>query len=50
VVYLGDMLPETAYVKLGCVLARNRGDAKRLMLSNWAGEISERIEAGSFLY
>jgi len=50
VVYLGDMLPEAAYVKLGCVLARNRDDAKRLMLQNWCGEISKRIEKNSFLY
>ena len=52
VTFLSDMLPETAYVKLGCALARARklGEVKQLMLQNWAGEISERIEEGSFLY
>ena len=38
------MLSETAYVKLGWVLAntKNLEEAKALMLKNIAGEISER--------
>jgi len=52
VTYLGDMLSEVAYVKLGCAIARakNSVEVKQLMLENWAGEISERIEKGTFLY
>ena len=52
VTFLDDMLPEAAYVKLGCVLARtkSRAEATRLMKQNWVGEISERIEKGTFLY
>ncbi|HEC81280.1 MAG TPA: Glu-tRNA(Gln) amidotransferase subunit GatD [Thermoplasmatales archaeon] len=39
-----DMLPETAYVKLMWVLAhaKNQEEIRRLMLTNIAGEISER--------
>jgi len=52
VTYLKDMLPEAAYVKLGCTLARTKklAEVKRLMLQNWTGEISERVEEGTFLY
>ncbi len=52
VTYLKDMLPEAAFVKLGCTLARTKklSDVKKLMLQNWTGEISERIEEGTFLY
>ena len=39
-----DMLPETAYVKLMWLLAktRNQEEIKKLMLTNFAGEITER--------
>lgn len=51
-VYLKDMLPETAYVKLGWVLAHTTKpeEVKNTMLTNYAGEISERIEPDIFLY
>ncbi len=41
---LGDMLPETALVKMMWVLANSEGpeEAKRLMLTNLAGEYSPR--------
>ena len=49
VIYLEDMLAETAFVKLGYVLghkewARNREIVKEKMLENFAGEFSERLE------
>jgi glutamyl-tRNA(Gln) amidotransferase subunit D len=52
VLFLEDMLPETAYVKLGWVLGHTKSaeKAKEMMLTNYAGEISARIMAGSFLY
>ncbi len=44
VLYLGDMIPETAYVKMGWVLGHDASleKAKEMMLKNFAGEISER--------
>ena len=41
---LGDMLPETAYVKLMWAMgqAEKHGDVRKLMLSNIAGEFSTR--------
>lgn len=47
VVYCEDMLPETAYAKMIWALGKSRDleAAKRLMLENIAGEISERTEA-----
>ncbi len=52
VVHLGDMLPETAYVKLGWVLGHTKSadKAREMMLRNYAGEISERLHPDSFLY
>jgi len=52
VVYLEDMLPETAYLKLGWVLGhtQEREEVKRLMLKNIAGEITERTDERAFLY
>ncbi len=49
--YLGDMLPETAYVKLGCVMGRTTdiNEVKELMLKNIAGEISERSSYREYL-
>lgn len=51
-IFAEDMLPETAYVKLGWVLAhaKNPEEVKELMLTNVAGEISERLLPESFLY
>jgi len=50
-IYLEDMLPEVAYVKLGWLLGHNYDVAKvkRLMASNIAGEISTRIRPDTFL-
>jgi glutamyl-tRNA(Gln) amidotransferase subunit D len=52
VCYLGSMLAETAYVKLGWALAhsKNLAETKKLMLKNIAGEIVEQIVPESFLY
>ncbi|MFH1421054.1 MAG: Glu-tRNA(Gln) amidotransferase subunit GatD [Candidatus Aenigmatarchaeota archaeon] len=55
VVPLEDMLPETAYVKLGWVLghkdvAKDIEKVKQMMLTNIAGEISPRSLPDTFLY
>lgn len=50
--YLKSMLPETAYVKLGWSLGHTT-DLKKvseMMLTNYAGEITEKIDPESFLY
>ncbi|MDO8659952.1 MAG: Glu-tRNA(Gln) amidotransferase GatDE subunit D, partial [Candidatus Parcubacteria bacterium] len=49
IIYLKDMLSETAFVKLGWVLghpewAKNRNIVKEKMLQNFANEINERLE------
>lgn len=51
-IYVDDMLPETAYVKLGWVLGHTSDieEIKKMMLENVAGEINERHEPDSFLY
>jgi glutamyl-tRNA(Gln) amidotransferase subunit D len=51
VVYLGDMLPETAYVKLGWVLGHTKDteEVKYSMLMNIAGEFNKRHEPGVYL-
>ncbi len=52
VIFAADMLPEVAYVKLGWVLGHTK-DAKKvkeMFLTNYAGEISERIVDETFLY
>lgn len=51
VVGLEDMLPETAYVKLGWILAhtQNAGEVKKMMLTPIAGEIEESTRVDSFL-
>ena len=43
-VFLEDMLPETAFAKLVWVLGhtRNPEEARKMMLTNYAGEITER--------
>jgi glutamyl-tRNA(Gln) amidotransferase subunit D len=45
IIFLEDMLSETAYVKLGWVLAHKdwKNKIKEKMLENFAGEISERL-------
>jgi len=46
-----DMTAETAYVKLGWVLAHAKGEkAKELMTKNLKGEINSRLEPDMFLY
>lgn len=52
VIFLEDMLPETAYVKLGWALGHTTYPAKvkEMMLTNYAGEINKRISEESFLY
>jgi glutamyl-tRNA(Gln) amidotransferase subunit D len=51
-IFAEDMLPETAYVKLGFVLAKakNKEEIKELFLKNIAGEITERSLPNTFLY
>lgn len=43
--HLEDMLPETAYIKLGCALGRFKDvdKAKKFMLKNVAGEFNPRL-------
>lgn len=52
VCYLDSMLSETAYIKLGFVLAhsKNRAETKKLMLKNMSGEIVKQILPESYLY
>lgn len=47
-----DMLSETAYIKLGWVLGHTKDPDKvrKLMITNFAGEITERTLPESFLY
>lgn len=51
-IFVEDMLPETAYVKLGWVLGHTHqiDEVKEMMLTNYAGEISERSDEKGFLY
>lgn len=44
VIFLEDMLSETAFVKLGFVLAHEKWDVKEKMLENLYGEINDRLE------
>ncbi len=46
VIFLEDMLSETALVKLGWILAKtkNREEIKKSMLTNFAHELNERLE------
>ena len=48
VIYLEDMLPETALVKLGWVLGKekNKEKVKEKMLQNIAGEFNKRLNEG----
>lgn len=51
-IFAEDMLPETAYIKLGWVIpqARDIEEVKEMMLTNYAGEISEGSHEEAFLY
>ena len=51
-IFAEDMLPETAYIKLGWVLpqTKNIEEVKEMMLTNYAGEITERSDEEVFLY
>jgi len=51
-IFAEDMLPEVAYIKLGWVLGHTTKleEIKKMMLTNYAGEITERSDEKSFLY
>ena len=51
-IFVEDMLPETAYIKLGWVLAQthNIDEVRDMMLTDYACEISERSDEKAFLY
>ena len=51
-IFAEDILPETAYVKLGWVLGHTNkmDEVRKMMLTNYSHEISERIDENSFLY
>ena len=51
-IFVEDMTPETAYVKLGWVLGHTNKleEVRKMMLTNYAGEINERIGEEGFLY
>jgi glutamyl-tRNA(Gln) amidotransferase subunit D len=44
IIYLEDMLAETALIKLGWVLGHNDWNVKEKMLENISGEFNERLE------
>ena len=50
-IFVEDMLPEVAYVKLGWALGKTRkpDEVKKLMLQNFAGELTDRSLYDSFL-
>ena len=52
VIFLEDILPETAYVKLGWVLGHetNPKKVREMMLQNIANEFNPKISEDSFLY
>lgn len=51
-IFAEDMLPEVAYIKLAWVLGHTSKpeEIKKMMLTNYAGEITERSDEKSFLY
>ena len=51
-IFAEDMLPETSYIKLAWVLGHTSKpeEIKKMMLTNYAGEITERSDEKSFLY
>ena len=52
VIYLGDMLPETAIVKLSWVLgqSKKKDEIREMMTTNLRGELSEKSIPNGFLY
>jgi glutamyl-tRNA(Gln) amidotransferase subunit D len=52
VVFLSDMMVETAYVKLMWVLSMNKNlnKVKEMMLTNYVGEFNENLSREEFLY
>jgi len=50
VIFLEDMLPETAYVKLGWVLGKTKkpDEIKQIMLQNIAGEFNRSLSISTF--
>ena len=52
IIYLEDMLTETAYTKLMWVLGhtQNKDEIKEMMLKNLAGEFNPRLQPNQFLY
>jgi len=44
VIYLKDMLSETAFIKLGWVLGHKNWNVKEKMLENFSGEFNSRLE------
>ncbi len=52
VIYLEDMLTETAYTKLMWVLGhtQNKDEVKELMLKNMVGEFNPKLQPNQFLY
>ncbi len=52
VIYLEDLLPETAYTKLMWVLGhtQNKEEVKEMMLKDVAGEFNKRLQPNQFLY
>src|SRR3989339_251726 len=51
-IFAEDMLPETSYVKLAWVLGNTSKpeEIKKMMITNYAGEITDRSDEKSFLY
>ena len=51
-IYAEDILPETAFVKLGWILGQtsNKDEVAKMMLTNYANEMNDRHDEESFLY
>ncbi len=50
VIFLEDMLPETALIKLAWLLGTKQKNVEQKMLKNYAGEITKRTLPQTFLY
>lgn len=52
ILYLKDILPETAYTKLGFLLGKHKSQdkIKKLMLDNLAHEFNDKLTSSDFLY
>ena len=50
-IFVSDIMPETAYVKLGCILpkSKDKDEVRRLMQKNIVGEINDIIDDTTFL-